>query len=230
MSEQTSLPAGAAARLASVPMPPRIAALKRDRRGYPIPRFIDRSADIDGDPDFRIMDGTWLIKCVKQRKCWICGNPLGRYMTFPIGPMCVINRNIAEPPSHLECCHYSVKVCPFLAVPAMRRIKRGMPEGAWVSGEMIPRNPGVLCLWAVEKYRAWKPAPGEILFDIGEPTAVEWWSQGRAATRAEVDAAIASGLPLLEDACRKDPQPGALEALARSVAAAQKFLPEITNA
>lgn len=146
MSEAIDLPAGAAARLAAVPMPRRIANLKRDRRGYPIPRFIDRSADIDGEPDFRIMDGRYLRGCLRLKACWICGEKLGRYMTFPIGPMCAINRNIAEPPSHLECCEYSAKVCPFLAVPAMRRIEKDKPEAAWVSGEMISRNPGVIPL------------------------------------------------------------------------------------
>lgn len=220
-----SAPAPAAARLAAVPMPRRIANLQRDRRGYPIPRFIDRKADVNGEPDFRIMDGAYLTRCVKQKKCWICGDPLGRYQTFPIGPMCAINRNIAEPPSHLECCHYSAKVCPFLAVPAMRRIEHNKPENTWVSGEMITRNPGVICLWTVEKYTTWKPRPGEVLFDIGEPVAVEWWSEGRRATRQEVDISITSGLPLLERACLGDPQPGAFEALRRAVERAQRYLP-----
>lgn len=222
MSENP-LPRGAAERLAAVPMPPRIAALKRDRRGYPIPRFIDRSADRDGEPDFRIMDGAYMARCIRNRICWICGDKLGRYMTFPIGPMCAINRNIAEPPSHLECCHYSAKVCPFLSVPEMRRIERGKLEGTWVSGEMIARNPGAICLWTVEQYRSWKPRPGELLFDIGEPVAVEWWARGRLATRAEVDASIDSGMPLLEESARE--QPGAMEELAKYVQRAQHYLP-----
>lgn len=224
MNDQTTL-AGAATRLSSVEMPPRIAHLKRDRRGYPIPRFIDRAADINGEPDFRIMNGAYLAECVKRKKCWICGEPLGRYMTFPIGPMCAINRIIAEPPSHLDCCRYSAKICPFLAVPAMRRIERNKPEGTWVSGEMISRNPGVICLWTVEQYKTWKPAPGEILFDIGEPSSVEWWSQGRHATRAEVDASIAGGMPILEDLARRDPTPGAFAHLMKCVERAQPFLP-----
>jgi hypothetical protein len=208
-------------------MPSRIASLARDKRGYPIPRFIDRKADRNGEPDFRIMDGTYLVHCVKQKKCWICGDPLGRYMTFPIGPMCAINRNIAEPPSHLECCRYSVKVCPFLSVPEIRRIGHNMPAETWVSGEMIPRNPGAICLWTVEGYKTWEPHPGELLFDIGEPHSVEWWCRGRAATRAEVDASIASGLPLLEDSARRDPQPGAMEHLAKCVERAQPYLPKV---
>ena len=92
--------------------------------------------------------------------------------------MGAINRNIAEPPAHLECCHYAAKVCPFLAVPEMRRQEHNLPTNTWVSGEMIKRNPGAICLWTVEKYRTWRPAPGELLFDIGEPHSVEWWSQG----------------------------------------------------
>ena len=219
----TDLPRGARERLTAVPMPPRIAALKRDRRGYPVPRFIDRKADIDGEPDFRIMDHAYLIRCIKHKICWICGERLGRYMTFPIGPMCAINRTIAEPPSHLECCHYAAKVCPFLAVPEMRRQQHNLPTNPWVSGELIKRNPGAICLWTVEKYRTWRPAPGELLFDIGEPHSVEWWSQGRTATRAEVDASIESGLPLLEDVARQ--QPGAMEALAECIRRAQPWLP-----
>lgn len=223
MSDEITLPRGATERLAAVPMPARIAALARDSRGYPVPRFIDRSADRDGQPDFRIMDGAYMIRCVKNRLCWICGDKLGRYMTFPIGPMCAINRNIAEPPSHLECCHYSVKVCPFLSVPEMRRIERAKPAGTWVSGEMISRNPGAICLWTVEKYRTWKPGRGELLFDIGEPVAVEWWARGRRATREEVDASISSGLPFLEERARE--QPGAMDHLARSIEIAKRYLP-----
>lgn len=227
MNEQP-MPAGAAARLAAVPMPPRIANLKRDKRGYPIPRFIDRKADKpDGEPDFRIMDGKYLLDCIKYRMCWICGGALARLKTFPIGPMCAINRNIAEPPSHLECCQYSAKVCPFLSIPEMRRIEAGKPKDTWVSGEMIARNPGAICLWTVVKYKTWEPARGEILFDIGEPIAVEWWARGRTATRAEVDASIASGLPFLEERARE--QSGGMAALAQYIQRAQKYLPAETG-
>ena len=225
MTDEMTISHGARERLASVPMPARIAALARDHRGYPIPRFIDRKADQDGKPDFRIMNGEYLVRCVKNKLCWICGDVLGRNMTFPIGPMCAINRNTAEPPSHLECCRYSVKVCPFLSIPEMRRIGHNMPDNVWVSGEMIPRNPGAVCLWTVRQYKTWKPAPGELLFDIGEPDAVEWWCRGREATRAEVDASIESGLPLLENIARSDPKPGAMDYLKKCIDRAQQYLP-----
>lgn len=224
MSDTIALPRGARERLATIPMPPRIAKLQRDGRGYPIPRFIDRKADKpDGEPDFRIMDGKYLQQCIKYSMCWICGGALQRRKTFPIGPMCAINRNIAEPPSHMECCLYSVKVCPFLSIPEMRRIEAGKPDGVWVSGEMIARNPGAICLWTVEKYKTWTPAPGQILFDIGEPVAVEWWARGRAATRAEVDASIASGLHHLEELARQ--QDGGMAHLQKCIERAQPYLP-----
>lgn len=223
----TPIPTGAAARLASVEMPMGIAKLARDKRGYPIPSFIDRKADKpDGEPDFRIMDGKFMLECIKYNLCWICGGFIGAIKTFPIGPMCAINRNIAEPPSHLDCCRYSAKVCPFLAIPEMRRIEVGKPEGTRVSGEKIARNPGAICLWTVKRYRVWKPKPGETLFDIGEPIAVEWWSRGRAATRVEVDASIASGLPFLEERARE--QSGGMEALQEYIQRAQRYLPAET--
>ena len=61
-------------------------------------------------------------------KCWLCGQTLGKHMTFPIGPMCAITRTTAEPPSHLACAEYAVKACPFLSQPRMRRNERDLPE------------------------------------------------------------------------------------------------------
>ncbi len=221
-----TLPRGAAARLAAVPMPSRIAALQRDGRGYPIPRFVDRKADRDGQPDFRVMDGAFMVRAVRHRLCWICGDRMGRFMCFAVGPMCIINRTSAEPPSHLECCRYSAQVCPFLAVPAMRRIEANMPEHTKVAGTMLARNPGVVCLWTVEQYRPFRVDNGA-LFEIGSPTAVEWWAEGRAATRAEVDASIAGGMPTLEAVARTEA--GGMEALAEHVQAAQQFLPSVAT-
>lgn len=224
MSEVAPLPRGARERLAAIPMPPRIAKLPRESRGYPIPRFIDRKADKpNGEPDFRFMDPQYLAECIRFRMCWVCGGALPRLKTFPIGPMCVVNRNTAEPPSHIECARYSAQVCPFLAFPKMRRIEKGMPDDVRVSGTMIPRNPGVMCLYTVRQYEVWHPRPGETLFDIGEAVEVEWWAEGRTATRVEVEASIASGMPLLEAEAMK--QEGAMADLARCFQRAQPLLP-----
>lgn len=221
MSETLDLPAGARERIAAVPMPARIARLIRDARGYPVPRFVLWR---DGQPDFRIMDTDHLMACFTRDICWVCGDPMGRYKTFVVGPMCIINRTSAEPPSHLECGRYSAQVCPFLAIPAMRRIEAGMPDGVTQPGIGIKRNPGVVCLWTTRGYRIWQPPGGGVLFEIGEPTSVEWWSRGRTAQRAEVEASIETGLPLLENVAR-DEGPAALAELAAMHTKAMGYLP-----
>jgi hypothetical protein len=110
-------------------MPPRIARLERDTRGYPIPRFVDRAADKDGEPDFRYADFAFRARAYKQGRCWVCGEPLGRHRVFAIGPMCVVNRTTMEPPAHRECATWSVRGCPFLSRPRMRRNEKGLAGG-----------------------------------------------------------------------------------------------------
>jgi len=210
-------------RLAQVPMPARIAGLPREHRGYPVPVFVQWR---DGKPDFRVMRPDYLVHCVKHKVCWICGGPLGRNMTFPIGPMCMINRTSAEPPSHLECAEYSAKVCPFLAIPSMRRLPTKDIK-LEVSGQMIPRNPGVIGLWTVREYKTWRPPNGGLLFDIGEPTHVEWYCQGRVATRAEVAESIRTGMPSLVEMAKQDKDPeGACIELERCLKDAVRYMPK----
>lgn len=92
-------------------LPPRIAKLPTDERGYPVPYFVEW---IDGKPDFRVMSSKNLARAVKYRRCWICGEELGRFLCFTIGPMCGVNRISSEPPSHYDCARFAVSACPFL--------------------------------------------------------------------------------------------------------------------
>ncbi|UQR65088.1 hypothetical protein LRP30_07480 [Bradyrhizobium sp. C-145] len=159
---------------------------------------------------------------VKRSLCWVCGQPLGQYKAFPIGPMCAVNRAIAEPPSHLECAEYAVRACPFLTNPRMRRNEKNMPAGRQEPvGMMIKRNPGVICIWVTKEFRVMRDGNGA-LFRVGDPTSVTWWAEGRRATRAEVDHSI-EGLPLLRSEAEKD-GPEALAMLDRYIARAQRLL------
>ena len=214
-------PAGARERLSLVPMPERIAALTRDARGYPVPKFVHW---VNGVPDFRVMDPKHLARCVSRHRCWICGGLLGRYQTFVIGPMCTVNRISSEPPSHKECAAYAAQACPFLALPEMRRIDHKMPEGVAVSGVMLEHNPGVTCLWTCVNYKAFRPAPEGVLFKIGDPTSVEWWAHGRQATRPEVEAAFARGMPFLETLAQQE-GPAAVKDLKNGYRRALVYLP-----
>jgi hypothetical protein len=197
-------------------MPARIARLPRDHRGFPVPWFVQWFSIGDygepgtptdfgvGAPDFRVVDTRKLHHAIRFPSCWVCGEPMGQHRVFIIGPMCAINRVISEPPSHRECAEFSARACPFLSQPRMRRNEVDLPPGGVEPGGIaIRRNPGVICLWETRDYKPTMARAGNegVLFRLGEPTRVDWWSRGRPATRDEVLASIESGLPALEREC-----------------------------
>jgi len=212
--------------LAPPVLPARMARLPRDRHDRPIPWFVHR--DEDGTPDFRVVRAAGIPEAIHFNWCWVCGQPRGRHAAFVVGPMCAVNRTSAEPPSHLECAVYSARACPFLATPSMVRRERGidtLPGGTHLppAGRMIPRNPGVALVWSSRTWRLFGDGAGGTLVDLGDPTEVSWWAEGRPATRAEVTASIESGLPLLQAEAAKEK--GATAELNRMLADATALVP-----
>lgn len=179
------------------PIPDRIAKLPRDKRGYPVPWFV---MWIDGEPKFPIADYRKRAQAVNENLCWVCGDVMGANKAFVIGPMCGVNRTTAEPPAHLECALFSVKACPFLNNPNQKRIPT---EGSSPGGIMIERNPGVNLIWVTRQYTLFSPAPKEWLIHIGVPTQIQFWKEGRPATKKEVLAAIEAGCPAVEKIAKK---------------------------
>lgn len=181
--------------------PQRIARLPISPKGFYVPWFI---AWIDGEPDFRTIGPDKINTAISKQLCWICGDKMGSYKCFVVGPMCTVNRVSSEPPSHLECAQYAAVACPFLNNPRMRRNEKDMPKDAKnPAGVMIKRNPGVTALWVTKSYKPFKAGKG-VLLEIGNPTNVLWYSDGRPATRAEVDESIRTGLPILEAEAAKE--------------------------
>lgn len=187
-------------------------------RGYPVPWFVGW---VNGEPEFRAMDGEKFVRAIRERLCWVCGQTIGSYgkrephpvYTFVAGPMCGINRTSAEPPCHLECARWSARNCPFLSKPHMVRRENDLPDHMESPGHSIRRNPGVSLLWSTAKYRPFSDGKGGTLLNMGEPTALEWWAEGKAATRAQVVASVESGLPILMEIARQEA--GAVEDLLR---------------
>ncbi len=178
------------------PMPPRIASLPIDKdKGYPIPFFV---SIIDGKPDFRIMDPKKLVQCVKQKKCWICGDYLGKRLAFVVGPMCCVNMVSSEPASHRDCAEYAVIACPFLSKPYMRRRDNNMPDEATSAGTMIERNPGVIMIWLTTGYKLFNDGSGGVLFKLNDPFELDSYCEGRRATAEEVKNGFDTGLPFLQ--------------------------------
>lgn len=208
--------------------------LPLDKRGYPIPWFVDW---IDGEPEFRAMDRRKLYRAVKERLCWVCGNPLWREMVFVVGPMCALNRVSSEPPSHRECAQFSARGCPFLSRPHMIRREDGLSEDILknAAGIMVRRNPGSTLLWFTRRYEVIPvnaiPEAGAragILFRMGRAFKTEWYCKGRPATRAEVLESITTGLPLLRDANRKQgiPDEDGDREITRLLAETMKHVPK----
>lgn len=185
-----------------IPLPYRIAELPIDERGYPVPWFV---AWFDGKPDFRVVDPRKFGDAVRFKKCWVCGEQLGKHLGFVIGPMCAVNRISSEPPSHRDCAMYAVRACPFLANPNMRRNEHKLPDEVQAAaGVMIRRNPGVTLLWMTQSYKVIQDGNKGYLIEVGEPNEVLFFKEGRKATREEVMESIDSGLPFLRDAAKQD--------------------------
>ena len=91
-----------------------------------------------------------------------------------------------------------------------------------VGGMGITRNPGVAMLWLTREYEVFKTETGPLI-QMGEPHEVVWICEGRLATRAEVQASIDSGLPILEAVAKTEK--GGMEALHKAVARFERWLP-----
>lgn len=194
-------------------MPARIARLPKDRRGYPIPYFVEDPAKTGGEPDFRVMNPPHFAKCVRHNYCWICGQPMGANKAFVVGPMCCVNLISSEPPSHRDCAQYAAQVCPFLSIPSAKRREKGLEDANDAPGLMIKRNPGVTAIWMTKTYEIMR-LPNGYLLQMGEPSEIEFWCRGRKATREEVDEATVTGYPSLLNVAEQE-GPEALKDLAK---------------
>lgn len=180
-----------------------MARLPLDARGYPVPWFV---AWIDGAPDFRVIGPGKLAKAVNYKLCWLCGEPLGRFGAFVIGPMCALNRTSSEPPSHRDCAIFAATACPFLTRPNAERRSANLPaDYVEPAGVGLKRNPGACLVWVTRSWK-WFRVENGALCEVGDPTETLWYAEGRAATREEIDTSILTGLPLLLAECPTDPK------------------------
>jgi hypothetical protein len=201
--------------------------------GIPVPAFVqyvdDQMNPVDrtapgAKPDFRIMDRGFFVRALKDRLCWVCAEPLGRHLAFVASGMCGTTRTTSEPPCHYDCALFSVKNCEFLSNPRQVRRTDGIPADAEMAGYGIQRNPGVAMIWITRGFEKFRDEKGMYLLTMGEPERVEWYREGRPATRAEVQASIDSGLPNLM-AMAKTEGPFAVQALGKQVEVLERWLP-----
>lgn len=178
------------------PVPGRMLKLPLDHRGYLIPWFV--ATQDDGTRDFRFADERKRVKCAKERLCWLCGEKMGRYMCFVVGPMCVVNRNTSEPGCHKDCAVFAVTACPFLMRPQAKYRLANLPDGGVSLPHGLPGNPGAAAIYTTETFKPYRTG-GSWLIELGAPHEVSWWAEGKIATRQQILDSLDARLPLLRE-------------------------------
>lgn len=163
-------------------IPARMRSRPVDHRGFPVPWFVTGKTD-EGLWDFVRLDPARLNHAYKRGLCTLSGEPLGKYVSFVVGPMCIINRVAAEPPCIPELGKWAAQVCPFLSRPMAKR--PDMEPGTFKRppGGMVEENPGGCVVWTVR--RGDFERGRDRLYRFGDPTEVTFWTKGREATAAE---------------------------------------------
>lgn len=199
-------------------LPDRIKKLPLDPRGYPIPWFV---GTVDGKRDFRVADQKKRAMAVRLNLCWVCGEKLGTHLAFVIGPMCAVNRNTSEPPSHFECATFAVTACPFLLLPKSNY--RKPPEGGKMLPHSIPGNPGACAIWVTSSYKPYR-TEDSWLIRIGPAEKVLWYAEGKPATRQQILDSINGRVHFLEEIAKQQGPEGE-EHLKKAIETAMKLLP-----
>jgi hypothetical protein len=182
------------------PLPMRMRTLRKDSRGYPVPFLV--VIDKTGTPQFTINDTRRAHDCISKHLCAICGKRFDKHpvtarheMWFVGGSRCFLHPMGAfiDPPLHLECAEYALRVCPFLA--ASRYMKRiddaklkpeNRPIGLGLVSHMhaLPELPECFGLGLCNSYQP-SGSPGSAMFKVDDWRYVEWW---RAGERIEAPA------------------------------------------
>ncbi len=211
-----SAPSAESQRLAAIPMPARLRALAHDALGYPIPKFAETAG---GKPDFRNTRSAFVQACARDRLCWCCGEKLGGQATFMIGPLAALTRMAPDPPLHLQCADYAMRVCPHLAPP--------VEQDEDLSEDILADEPQegparIICLWTVAQ-NGRDAASGTAPFALPEPISTSWFCNGGPATRAEIKGSFNAALPDLVAETKGDP--AAIETLAEQLRRVMACLP-----
>lgn len=189
------------ASIRDIPIPQRMRSLPISDQGFPLPWFVART--YDGEPVPQAADPVKRLRAARLGLCWCCGQPVGVYKAFVIGPMCMVNHVTSEPACHFECAEYAVKACPYLSHPNMQRnpteIGKVPPPGV-----MIERNPGVALIWTTRHFSSFRARDGGILFALGDPVHLLFFYEGRRATRDEIMESIKTGVPRLQAEAAKE--------------------------
>lgn len=161
--------------LTQIATPDRIAAMKKDVRGYPIPFSV--KYDADGVPDFRVIDPDRWQDAVISKRCGVCGGFLGAHLAFVGGPLSMENRHFTDLPMHRDCAIYALQVCPFIAAPKFSYSKT-FGEEIVVNADVSTNRPSRFGLGIAKGFDVVRLPHGDIALRAHPFKSIEWWENG----------------------------------------------------
>lgn len=160
----------------AIEFPPRIAALPREERGIPIPYFVKY---FNGKPDLRVADPKKQMLCATKRVCWVCGQPLSYVSAFIGGPIsCLQSLAFSDGPMHRECAEFSLKYCPYLAIPASKYRDANLPAGTELPTGAVEEKPDKFGMVLTANYRSAIYGNG-LIFVAHNVQELTWWKEGK---------------------------------------------------
>jgi hypothetical protein len=164
--------------LTAIETPPRIAALPKDDRGYPI--FFTVLVGNDGKPNFRAQDPYKWEAGVQDGLCGICGTKLGKRMAFVGGPRSIKSRYFTDLPMHESCALYALKTCPFIAMPKFSYLAQYAPE-LTVNPLVSDQRPEMFGIGITGKMKVTQLLSHPVI-KAGTFTRVQFWKDGQPFT------------------------------------------------
>jgi len=155
----------------SVPMPAELVNRPRDARGFPI-TFVTLM-DSDGRPDFTVIDGQKIVRCIQDHLCGLCGTTLFQPIAFIGGPLAAEQNLFLDPPMHPDCAEYAMKVCPHIATPTARYSKPNLSDGRVLFDAVDPNRPERFVLYVTDTAQVVE-YEGQPIFMAAPPTTLTW--------------------------------------------------------
>lgn len=141
---------------------------------------------------------------LNEKRCFFCGEKLGSYFAFVIGSISTILRTYPQPPAHRLCALYAALAA---------------------EGTLLRRTSSISAVWLTQGYKPEALPDGRTRIQLGDPTEVLWFKQGREATEAEITEELETAYALLLDTAKAEGD-RAVEALTISYAMARNLAPQ----
>jgi len=153
--------------MATIPIPPFLAHLPVDSRGYPVPFFVAKRGE---HYDFIHMDERKQQQAIQDHLCHICGKELSPRQSWYVitGPTGYKNRVVSDPPMHKDCAAYALQVCPHLLYQKAERKDDGTGK---IHPAMQLGKPDSIYLIAIMPFIHVQRVPGLGVFIHFKPTS-----------------------------------------------------------